>query len=202
MNRLFNIIFGDLKKDKAIYYSLLISGIIGLIFGALFITILKENDKTLLINHINSFFESIKNNSYKASFNNILFSNLILVFIIFVLGFSIIGIPVIIAILFYKTFSLSFTVTSLLYNFKIEGILLSFIYIFPHMILNLIFYFILIYYAFKLSISLINLLLNKKELNKKFLKKYLVILGISTFFIIISSLYETFLLPYLIKLIY
>ena len=202
MNRLFNIIFGDLKKDKAIYYSLLVSGLIGLIFGALFITILKESDKTLLINHINSFFESIKNGSYKTNFNNILFSNLLLVIIIAILGFSIIGIPVIIAILFYKTFSLSFTVTSLLYNFKIQGILISFVYIFPHLILNLIFYFILIYYSFKLSILLINLLLNRKELNKKFLKKYLIIIVISMLFITISALYETFVLPYLIKMIY
>ena len=202
MNKLFNIIFSDLKKDKTVYFSLIISSIIGIIFGALFITILKDSDKILLKDHINTFFDSIKSNTYNTSLLNILLSNLILVILIGLLGFSIIGIPVIIACLFYKSFSLSFTVAALLYNYKLDGILLSFIYIFPHLILNLIFYFILIYYSFKLSISLLNLFINKKELNKKFLKKYLIIILISILFITITSLYETFILPYLIKLIY
>lgn len=202
MNKLFNIIFKDLKKDKSIYYSLIAVLIISIVFGILFITILKTSDKELLSNHINSFLESIKTNQYKPDFTNMFFNNNLLALIIMLLGFSIIGIPILIILLFYKGFTLSFTITSLIYNFKLDGILLSFIYIFPHLILNLIFYFILIYYAFKLSLLLIGTLMNKSKLNKMFLKKYIVILLISILILTISALYETFILPHLIKLLY
>ncbi len=201
MNKLFNIIFKDLKKDKSIYYSLIISLIISLVFGIMFITILKDSDKALLSNHIDSYFDNIKTGNYKMDLSLLLSNNLIAM-LISILGFCIIGIPILIIILFYKGFTLSFTITSLIYNFKIDGIFFSFIYIFPHLIINLIFYFILIYYSFKLSISMIDTIINKKAFNKLFLKKYIVILLISLFFISISSLYETFILPHLIKMIY
>lgn len=202
MNKLFNIIFKDLKKDKALYYSLIIVCIISIIFGIFFITILKDSDKTLLSNHINSFLDSIEKGEYKPSIINILSTNNITGLIISILGFSIIGIPILIIILFYKGFTLSFTITSLIYNFKIDGILLSFIYIFPHLIINYIIYFILIYYAFKLSLILIDTLLNKKKITKKYLKKYIIILLISIILLSISALYETFILPHLIKMLY
>lgn len=202
MNKIFNIIFKDLKKDKSIYFSLIIVCIISFIFGLFFITILKDSDKTLLSTHINSFFENISSNNYKANINNIVFKNDITAIIIFILGFSIIGIPVLIAILFYKGFTLFFTITSLIYTFKTDGIYLSFVYVFPHLIINFIFYFILVYYAFKLSLMFINYIINKKELNKNYLKKYVVCLLISLAFITLSGLYETFIFPLLIKMIY
>ena len=201
MNKLFNIIFKDLKKDRSIYYSLIIVCIISIVFGILFITILKDTDKVLLSNQINSFFESIKSNTYNRNLS-LLLSNDILLVIIFILGFSIIGIPILIIILFYKGFTLSFTITSLIYNFKSDGIFFSFIYVFPHLIINIMFYFILIYYSFKLSVNIIDSIINKKTFNRHYIKKYLIVLLISLLFISLSSLYETFILPYLIKMIY
>lgn len=199
--KIIDIIFNDLKKDKNIYYSLIAVLIISFVFGLLFITILKDSDKSLLINQISSYFESIKN-GHKLDLLNVLFKNNGILLLIWILGFSIIGIPILICILFYKGFTLSFTVTSLIYTFKVDGILLSFIYIFPHLILNILFYFILTYYSFKLSLEFIYLLFNKKKFNTNYLKKYIIVLLISLVFISISSIYETFIIPYLIKMIY
>ena len=199
--KIIDIIFNDLKKDKNIYYSLIAVLIISFVFGLLFITILKDSDKSLLINQISNYFESIKNGQ-KLDLLNVLFKNNGILLLIWILGFSIIGIPILICILFYKGFTLSFTVTSLIYTFKVDGILLSFIYIFPHLILNILFYFILTYYSFKLSLEFIYLLFNKKKFNTNYLKKYIIVLLISLVFISISSIYETFIIPYLIKMIY
>jgi len=201
LNKLFNIIFKDLKRDKSIYYSLIIVGIISLVFGLLFITILKDSDKQLLTNHISTFLESVNTNEYKFNITTILLENNIMAIIIWILGFSIVGIPLLIGILFYKCFTLTFTVTSLIYCYKVDGILLSFIYIFPHLIINLMFYFILIYYSFKLSLILIDEIIHKKPFNIP-IKKYLIVLLISILFLTISGLYETYILPYLIKMIY
>ena len=202
MNKIFNIIFEDLRKDKSIYYSLIIAILISVIFGLLFITILKASDKTLLTENINSYFDSIKEGRYHINILKTILSNNILAILIFILGFSVIGIPILVFILFYKGFLLSFSITSLIYNFKVDGIFFSFIYVFPHHVLNLICYFILIYYSFKLCIKIIHALTKKKELNFKYIKKYFIIFLIINITLIITALYETYILPYLIKMIY
>lgn len=202
MNKVINILFKDIKKDKSIYISLILVVIISILFGTFFIKILSTEDKNILLEHINLYFENIKNNNISNNLYNNLLNNNITLFIIWILGFSVIGLPILITILFYKGFSLSFTVASLLYKFKLNGIFISIIYIFPHLIINLLFYFITTYYSFKMCINLIQIIFYKKILNKNLLKKYLIVLLISIIFLSISSLYETFILPYLIKIIY
>lgn len=202
MNRVIDVIFKDIKKDKSIYVSLIIVLLISVLFGAFFIKILSTTDKELVMTHINTYFDSIKNGSIKIDLYNNIINNNITLFILWILGFSVIGIPLIISILFYKGFTLSFTVTSLIYNFKFDGIFFSLVYIFPHLILNLLFYFIVTYYSFKLCINIIQVLFNKNKINTSFLKKYVIVLVISVVFLSLSALYETFILPYLIKIIY
>ncbi len=202
MNKIIDIIFYDIKKDKNIYFSLLIVLLLSLIFGLFFITILTSDDKTLLTTHINTYFDSIKAKEITFSLKNNLTNNYIGIIILWILGFSIIGLPLIIAILFYKGFSLTFTITSLIYNFRLDGIFFSFVYIFPHLIINLLFYFIMAYYSFKMCLNLIFVISGKSRFNMKILKKYIFILLISLVFILLSTLYETYILPYLIKIIY
>lgn len=208
MNKLFNTILSDVKKNKSIYISLIIALVISLIFGILFITILSIEDKELVEISINEYTYTIKNGNYialNALKNNILNNN-IYSFIIWILGLSIIGIPLIICMLFYKGFSLSFTVTSLIYTMKAKGILFGFIYIFPHLIINLILYFILSCYSFNLSIKMFKLIFNNDKSSNKvnikhYLKKYLFILIISIILFSITAIYETYVIPYLIKLL-
>jgi len=205
VNKLFDIIFKDLKRDKSMYISLIIVVIISLIFGTLFITILTDTDKALIKTQITDFFESIENRKYVPLLNmkNNILNNNIFAVILWLLGFSIIGIPIIICMLFYKGFTLSFTVSSLIYAFKGEGILVSIFYIFPHLILNIIIYFILTYYSFLLSIKLLKNLINKEQMRlKHYIKKYLFVLVITIVILSISALYETFIIPHIIKLIY
>ena len=202
MNRVIDIIFSDIKKDKSIYISLIIVVIISLLFGAFFIKILKSSDLKLVLEHINTYFNNIKNSNIKFNLYNNIINNNITLFILWILGFSVIGLPLIISILFYKGFTLSFTVTSLIYNFKFNGIFFSLVYIFPHLILNLLFYFVMTYYSFKLCLNIIQVLFNKNRINKSFIKKYIVVLLISIIFLSLSAVYETYILPYLIKIIY
>ncbi len=179
--------------------------IISLIFGTLFITILNDSDKLLVTNQINEFFKNIADNKYIANENlvNNLLNNNVYGIVLWIIGISIIGIPVIICMFFYKGFVLAFTISSLIYNFKVEGVFLSFIYVFPHMIISLIVYFILTYYSFHLSIKLLRKILNKEDFKLKFyIRKYIFILLLSVITLSLCSLYETYVVPYLLKLIY
>ena len=205
MNKLFKMILKDVKKEKSTYISLIIVIIISIFFGTFFITILNDSDKILLKNEINNFFELISSKEFSLSNNLIpnIINNNIFTIILWILGLSIIGLPFIICILFYKGFTLSFTVTSLIYNFKLEGIFISFIYVFPHLIINLIIYFILSCYSFNLSIKILRNILNKENIKIKHeLKKYILILIISIIILCLTALYETYILPNIIKLIY
>lgn len=200
--KIIKIITNDLKKDKSIYVSLLIALLISLIFGMFFITILNSTDKVTLKEYITNFFNSIKQGNVINIFK-ILINNNLGILITAILAFSVILFPLVIGIIFYKGFTLAFTITSLIYTFKIKGIILAFLYVFPSLILNLIFYFIMCYYSFKLSLILFNKVINKDTTNiNKFLKKYLVILIICVVFVSILSLYDAYLLPILIKLVY
>lgn len=200
--KLINLIMNDLKKDKSIYLSLLIALLISFIFGMFFITILSSTDKVTLKEYITNFFTSIKQGKIISLYKTLINNNLGIL-ITSILAFSVVLFPLVIVIIFYKGFTLAFTITSLIYTFKIKGIILAIVYVFPSLIFNLVFYFIMCYYSFKLSLILFNKAINKDTTNiNKFLKKYLVIIIVCISFVSLFSLYDTYLLPSLIKLVY
>ena len=200
--KLINLIMNDLKKDKSIYLSLLIALLISFIFGMFFITILSSTDKVTLKEYITNFFTSIKQGKIISLYKTLINNNLGIL-ITSILAFSVVLFPLVIVIIFYKGFTLAFTITSLIYTFKIKGIILAIVYVFPSLIFNLVFYFIMCYYSFKLSLILFNKAINKDTTNiNKFLKKYLVIILVCISFVSLFSLYDTYLLPSLIKFVY
>lgn len=200
--KLINLIMNDLKKDKSIYVSLIIALLISFIFGMFFITILSSTDKVTLKEYITNFFDSIKQGKIISLYKTLINNNLGIL-ITAILAFSVVLFPLVIVIIFYKGFTLAFTITSLIYSFKIKGIILAIVYVFPSLIFNLVFYFIMCYYSFKLSLILFNKVINKDTANiNKFLKKYLVIILVCIVFVSLFSLYDTYLLPSLIKLVY
>lgn len=167
-----------------------------------FITILSSTDKVTLKEYITNFFTSIKQGKIISLYKTLINNNLGIL-ITSILAFSVVLFPLVIVIIFYKGFTLAFTITSLIYTFKIKGIILAIVYVFPSLIFNLVFYFIMCYYSFKLSLILFNKAINKDTTNiNKFLKKYLVIILVCISFVSLFSLYDTYLLPSLIKLVY
>lgn len=189
-------------KARKILSIMTIITIISLILGTLFISILSKDNKELITSNVIDFFTAIKSNN--LNYNQILVksltNNLLLNIIIWLLGISIIGIPIVIILLFIKSFILSFTFTSIIYTYKYKGIISAIIYVIPH-IINLLLSFVLIYYSITFSKSLFNYLFKKKECNRKELvNRYLKLLVISTFLFIISSIIETYIIPILIRL--
>lgn len=189
-------------KARKILSIMTIITIISLILGTLFISILSKDNKELITSNVIDFFTAIKSNN--LNYNQILVksltNNLLLNIIIWLLGISIIGIPIVIVLLFIKSFILSFTFTSIIYTYKYKGIISAIIYVIPH-IINLLLSFVLIYYSITFSKSLFNYLFKKKECNrKKLVNRYLKLLTISTFLFIISSIIETYIIPILIRL--
>ena len=164
-------------------------------------TVLSTSDKEIVYNSLNDYITnigSIKLN-IKEFLSNFLL-NILYVLIIWILGISVVGLPIVIIVIFFKSFLVSFTVSSFIINYKIKGLLYSLIYIFPHMIVNLLIYIYLGIYSIKLSISIIKAIFSKKSINfKNSMVSYLKIFIFSFILIIVTTLYETYFVPFILK---
>lgn len=195
-------ILAKIKANKLLFIEVLIT-ILGFITGILLIAILSNENKDLIKESINAFFGTINEN--KLKYTKLLYTslttNLIVNIIIWLLGISIIGIPIVIIILFYKSLMLGFTISSLLFNYKLSGIILTIIYIIPY-IINLFLIFIMTYHSVRFSLTLFKYLFKKGDFNKKnVVSKYIKLLTFSSLSFILSSLIETYIIPFIIKVL-
>ena len=198
LDKIFNLIRFD---KKYVFFSLIIV-LTGIIFGSIFIVIINKNDKTLVIEYINQFINSIKSNdfNYISTLISTLLTNNIIIIIMIILGISCILVPINILILFYKSFIIGFSLSGFILAFKLKGLIISIVYIFPHLILNILILCILTAFTLKLSINLIKTTIRRKKCNLNlYLKKYIYVIILFVMLISISSLYESFIVPYILK---
>ncbi len=191
--------------DKKINTFVLFIILLGIISGAIFLVVLKEVDRSLVIEKINTFFNSINTNniSNTKAATDAFIENLIFIVIIWVLGMSIIGIVINIFLMYLKSFMIGFSISAFFLTFKYKGLLAAFIYVFPTSIINILVYLLLGVYSIIFTINLWKIIFIKdRELNmKRFIKKYFLVFTICLILIIISSLTEGFLVPSLLKLV-
>ncbi len=193
MDKLFSV-------DKKVVLFLFIISFIGIVTGALFMTALSSSDKTLVSDTLSTFLKNIEPDNYLNSLTNNLIINAIFIIVIWLLGFSIIGLPIVVLLLFYKSFSVSFTLSSFIANYGLKGSLLGFLYNFPHQFIILVIYLYLGCYAIKVSVALLISILKRKSLDfKAIMNRYLLVLIVSLLVIVIMTLFETFLTPTLLK---
>ncbi len=189
-------------KDKKKFIIIFVICTVAFIIGVLLPSILNEENRKIIETSLNSFFDTIKNNQLKT--NELLFktltSNIIIDLILWLLGISIIGIPIVITLLGYKSLSLGFTISSIISTYKLNGVIKALIYIVPN-IINLLIFFVISYYSISFSLMLFNYLFRKKEYNKRVIvNRYLKLLVISIIILIFSSVIETYVVPKLFSL--
>ena len=149
---------------------------------------LKNTIKTSKITNLNTLIKSLSNNLITASF-------------IWLLGISIIGIPVVLGIYLFKVLLLTLEIIFFIINIKYTNIFFILIYLLPN-ILNILIYFILIYYSINYSIILIKVLFFKKEYKlKQITKRYIKILFFILLCIFITNLIEILLIPRILILL-
>ena len=193
-----------LREQKKIYIFLIIVMIIGMFLGIIYAIILNKSDHALVTTSLDSFFTSIKNNDidYKSALINSLIGNISFVTFIFLLGISIIGIPIIIFSLATSSFIFGFSLSSIIYTYHLNGILKAITYLFPHQLITLLMSLFLGFYALYFGIKLFKYLFRGIDINlrssmKRYLQVYITVLLI----FILCSFIEVFLSPALIKLV-
>ena len=198
------------KLKKKIYFNknlfifLLTLVLIGVASGAIFSLLLKDSDKKLVSDYLNEFMLNISNSKmqYKTYFFNNMIFTLGFSLIIWIFGISIIGIILILPFLFIKSFTLGFSIGSILANFKLKGIIISLIYIVPHHVINILIYILISAYAIMISYRMFQSMKDKKIFDFKIImNKYTFILVFSLVMLFITCLYESFILPEILKLV-
>lgn len=188
----------NIHINKNLFVFLMVLITIGLISGALFSIIISSEDKALVNTYLNDFFSNVKNN--KLDYHNSLINALIFTLgcgcLIWILGISVIGFFIILFILFLKSFILGFSVGSIIYSFKLKGLILSIIYIFPHQVINVLIFMILSAFSLMFSYKLICSLKKKKSITfGNIMNKYIIVLIFSLIVLTTTSIYEIYLLP-------
>lgn len=189
-------------KNKKVFIVISILTLLTFIIGILLVSIQSKDNKDLITTSITSFFKNIKEN--KLNTQTLLYKSitntLIMNIIVWLLGISIIGVPIVLVILGFKSLSIGFTISSILYTYKLNGIVKAIIYIISNLI-NLFVLFVITYYSINFSLMLFNYLFRKKEYNKKIIvNRYLKLLILSILISILTSVIDSFVLPKLFYL--
>ena len=202
--KLLDKLLNNIRFDKKYVLFSLILVILGTITGSLFVVILNSTDKNLVIEYISSFIDNIKNNSINNLdlLKNALINNYIFIFLLFIIGFTSFLFPINILLLFYKSFIIGFTLSSFILTYGIKGSILSVLYIFPHLIINILIFCLLTAFTLKISISMIKCIIKKKDVNmRQYFNKYFSVYIVSIIVICLTGMYEAYICPYLLKLI-
>lgn len=186
--------------NSKIFKILVVTLVIGFIIGIIsFIFMDKSSLQSSIINYINL----IKNDNYNYSNGLILsiISNIKYSSIIWISGIIFFCSLVIPLIIIYRGISLSLTISTIIYTYKLKGVLYALIIVFPTILNELIFLF-LSYYSINFSIKCFNTIKNNKEINlRSFIKNYFYIFLILSLLLIISSLIEIYLCSNIIKFV-
>ena len=187
-----------LKRNKYLSCILIIT-IIVLLIGLLLPSLISKEDRKDISNNIIELDKNIKGNHYKEK-KTIFLSSTFYIGLIWLLGISIIGIPIILSIYMIKVILLGTESVFLLLNLNKISILSIIIYVIPN-IISVLLYFFLIYYALSYSIFLIKLLFLKKSFNilsitKQYIKVLLIIILIN----LLNCILEIYILPNILKI--
>jgi stage II sporulation protein M len=133
--KLKNGLAAHFRDNLGIYFFIAILFVIGVIFGALAVKALNEQQKLDLVQYLKILFNEVSREqnlpghevARQAVTNNIKIGAMV-----WVLGLTVIGIPVILIIAFTRGFVLGFTVGFLVYEMAWRGIIFSILAVLPH----------------------------------------------------------------------
>lgn len=194
------------REHSSIFLFIVVLFLMGVIFGAIVVNSMSITQKEDLFYYLSQFFGQVSGDKVAEDndlFLQSFFHNSKFIGLMWILGISIIGLPVILILLFIKGMVVGFTVGFLVSQMGWQGFLLAFVSILPQ---NLI---IIPVFILMAALSVIfSLRMIKKQFMKKyaqpiipFFKRYIFALVVAVIFISAASGIEAYLSPWLMKTI-
>jgi stage II sporulation protein M len=200
-----DIIIKSIKKDIGLYFAVTLFFIIGLAVGSITVKVLDLNAKKELVLYLNRFFQIMDKESIKNI--NILYlsikNNFQIVFFIWFLSITVIGIPVTLFVIAFRGFILGFSVAFFIEGMGWKGLLLTIFAILPQNIVYIPCILGIAALSLKFSLNVLKRNLSNGVVNqyKNSIFNYTMYVGILFFIMCLGSLVEAYLSPILIKAI-
>lgn len=205
VNKLNNNVYSYMRDNSALYIFSTVLFIMGLIYGSFIIKSLSDNQEQELINYLSDFFYNISAGEWqnsKIAFQQILFDDVKYLLLIWFLGLSIIGMPIIFLIIFMKGLVVGFTISFLISELGWKGFLFSVFTIVPQNLLIVPAFIIAGVAGTLFSLSLIkNRAASKIATYQQSFFSYSLLILLLGGIIVIASAYEAFVSPYLMQAI-
>jgi stage II sporulation protein M len=204
INYRYNII-EHLRTNIIAYFFIILVFTIGIIAGALAVKTLPDDQKAELIGYLSIFFSGLTNGMDTANEPNILssviYNNVKTIVIIWLLGFTIVGIPFILFILFTRGFVIGFTVGFLVNEYVMKGILFAITAVIPHNFLAIPATLAASVAAIKFSLLLLRGRKNKRTNLFAQAFNYSVFCAVMLCVIVLASFIEVYVSPVFMKLV-
>ncbi|WP_080845357.1 stage II sporulation protein M [Cytobacillus gottheilii] len=199
-----NVAATHFREHSSIYLFVIVLFFMGVIFGAIVVNSLSFTQKEDLFYYLSQFFGQVSTEEVASSndlFKQSLLHNAKYIGLIWLLGISIIGLPVILIMLFIKGMVVGFTVGFLVNQMAWDGFLLSFVSILPQNLVIIPVFIIAATLAVAFSLKMI-----KKQFMKRMgdpmlplFGRYVAAFAIALIFIAAAAGVEAFISPPLMK---
>ncbi|MCD7033282.1 stage II sporulation protein M [Metabacillus sp. GX 13764] len=195
-----------IREHSSIYVFVFVLFLMGVIFGAVIVNSMTFSQKEDLYFYLSRFFGQVSEGKVATSadmFQQSFLHNVKYLGLMWILGISIIGLPVILIMLFLKGIVVGFSVGFLVNQMGWKGFLLSFVSVFPQNILMIPAFIIMSTAGIAVSLKIFRQLFLKKkstlESPYQFFVKYAIVLGVICLMILAASSLEAYASPGLMK---
>jgi len=199
-----NIMTNHIREHSSIYLFIIVLFFMGVIFGAIVVNSISLSQKEDLYYYLSQFFGQVTNGQVAESrdlFFQSLSHNSKYIGFIWLLGISIIGLPIILILLFIKGMLVGFTVGFLVNQMGWHGFLLSFVSILPQNLIVIPIFIISATLSVAFSLKMIRQQFMKKkgEPMLPIFGKYTFVLFLSFLLIACAAGIEAYISPFLMK---
>ncbi len=203
--KLREVILKHIQGNIVIYFVVIMFFVVGISSGAFTVKALSDQHKGELIRYMQSFFQVLNQKSFNefSVLKQSLVNNLQTGILTWILGVTIIGIPLILLIIVIRGFIIGFTVGFLIEQMGLKGFLFSIFAILPQNLFILPGLIVIAVIAISFSVMIIKNKLNKNyqvDMVKQFML-YSTIITMVFLVILIGSIVEAYITPIFMRFI-
>lgn len=191
------------KEHFSLFIFSVVLFIMGVVFGSFIIHSLSTTQKQEMISYLSQFFNDIEmyqQVNVHVAFKQLLLENIKYLALLWFLGLSIIGMPIIFILIFMKGFVVGFTISFLVSGLHWKGFIFSLVSVIPQNLIIVPVYIIAGVVGTLFSLSLLRGRRTKRTDNSQpsFLSYSVFMLALGGLLIIAAG-FETYISPYLMK---
>lgn len=126
-----------IRANIVAYFFMILIFIIGIVLGAMAVKTLPDEQKSELIGYLQVFFQGLTEQQEGVTdthtlLTSVMFNNIKMIGIMWLLGFTIVGIPFVLFMVCLRGFIIGFTVGFLVNEYIMKGLLFALVSVLPH----------------------------------------------------------------------